>query len=60
MPRAVAEPRGEAGHALIRRAMVDAKMLERTVDGRQYRRIEQAPPPELAPLLAHLARQAKA
>lgn len=38
-------------HALIRRAMVDAKMLERTVDGREYCRIERAPPPELEPLL---------
>jgi hypothetical protein len=42
-------------HALIRRAMIDGKMLERTVDGREYRRIERAPPAELAPLLAHLA-----
>jgi hypothetical protein len=41
-------------HALIRRAMVDAKMLERNQNGREYRRIEQVPPPELAPLLAHL------
>lgn len=47
-------------HALIRRAMVDAKMLERTVDGREYRRIERAPPPELKPLLAHLAARAAA
>lgn len=45
-------------HALIRRAMVDARMLERTVDGREYRRIERAPPPELKPLLAHLAARA--
>lgn len=45
-------------HAIIRRAMVDAKMLERNQNGREYRRIEQVPPPELAPLLAHLeARQ---
>jgi hypothetical protein len=47
-------------HALIRRAMVDAKMLERTVDGREYRRIERAPPAELKPLLAHLAARAAA
>jgi len=47
-------------HALIRRAMVDAKMLERTVDGREYRRIERAPPPELKPLLAHLAASVRA
>ena len=42
-------------HALIRRAMVDGRMLQRTVDGREYRRIEQQPPAELAPLLQHLA-----
>lgn len=47
-------------HALLRRAMVDAKMLERTIDGREYRRIERAPPPELKPLLAHLAARAAA
>jgi hypothetical protein len=41
-------------HAIIRRAMVDAKMLERNQNGREYRRIERTPPPELAPLLAHL------
>jgi len=45
-------------HALIRRAMVDARMLERTVDGRQYRRIERPPPAELEPLLAHLSARA--
>lgn len=45
-------------HALIRRAMVDARMLERTVDGREYRRVERTPPPELGPLLQRLrARQ---
>lgn len=42
-------------HALLRRAMFEAKLVDRTVDGRDYRRIEQAPPPELKPLLAHLA-----
>ena len=47
-------------HPLIRRAMVDAKMLERTVDGREYRRIERAPPAELEPLLAHLEARAAA
>ncbi len=47
-------------HALIRRAMVDAKMLERTQNGREYRRIEQAPPAELAPLLEHLAARVSA
>lgn len=47
-------------HALIRRAMIDGKMLERTIDGRTYRRIEKSPPAELTPLLAHLAERAKA
>jgi hypothetical protein len=48
-------------HAIIRRAMVDAKMIERNQNGREYRRIERVPPPELAPLLAHLeARRAAA
>ncbi len=47
-------------HALLRRAMIDGKMLSRTVDGRDYRRIEQVPPPELSPLLAHLAARSAA
>ncbi len=47
-------------HAIIRRAMVDAKMLERNQNGREYRRIEQVPPPELAPLLAHLEQRKRA
>jgi hypothetical protein len=42
-------------HALLRRAMADWRMMHRTVDGREYRRIEQPPPPELKPLLARLA-----
>lgn len=46
-------------HALIRRAMVDAKMLERNQNGREYRRIERTPPAELAPLLEHLAKRAE-
>jgi hypothetical protein len=45
-------------HALLRRAMFEAKLVDRTIDGRDYRRIEQAPPPELKPLLAHLAARA--
>lgn len=45
-------------HALIRRAMVDGRMLQRNVDGSQYFRIEQQPPAELAPLLEHLAGRA--
>jgi hypothetical protein len=40
--------------------MVDAKMLERNQSGREYRRVERVPPPELAPLLEQLAARAKA
>jgi hypothetical protein len=42
-------------HALLRRALFDARLVDRTVDGREYRRIEQPPPPELRPLLALIA-----
>lgn len=47
-------------HALLRRAMFEAKLVDRTVDGRAYRRIEQTPPAELKPLLAHLAERIRA
>jgi hypothetical protein len=47
-------------HALIRRAMVDAKLLERDQNGRQYRRVERVPPPELGPLLEQLKAKATA
>lgn len=47
-------------HALIRRAMIDGRMLERNVDGSQYRRIERTPPAELEPLLGHLKERAAA
>ena len=41
-------------HALLRRAMIDGRMLQRNVDGSEYRRVERTPPPELGPLLEHL------
>lgn len=41
-------------HALLRRALVDYGLVTRTPTGSAYRRIEQAPPAELAPLLARL------
>ena len=44
-------------HALIRRAMIDGRMLERNLDGSAYRRLERAPPAELAPLLEQLRRR---
>lgn len=38
-------------HALLRRELVDRELLWRTVDGRRYRRIEKAPPPEARALI---------
>ena len=40
--------------ALLRRTMVTMGLVTRTQDGREYRRVEQTPPPDLAPLLARL------
>lgn len=47
-------------HALLRREMVDRAMMRRTLDGREYRRIE-APPPAQALALIRLvaARRAR-
>ena len=42
-------------HALIRRELVDRGMMWRTLDGREYRRIEQAPPAEAAALIRLMA-----
>ena len=39
-------------HALLRRSLLDHKLVTRTADGKIYRRIEQAPPPEARILLA--------
>lgn len=41
-------------HAILRRGMIDARLISRTQDGREYRRIEQKPPAELSPLLARI------
>lgn len=38
--------------AILRRSLVEHRLLKRTTDGRVYRRIEQAPPPEAAALIA--------
>lgn len=46
-------------HALLRRAMWGQKLVSRNQDGSEYRRIEQAPPPELTRLLAHLNERAE-
>lgn len=45
-------------HALLRRSMVDARMLARTPDGRLYRRIEKKPDPDALALLSAVARRA--
>lgn len=38
-------------HALLRRSLVDHRLVVRTNDGKVYRRIEQAPPPDAATLI---------
>lgn len=38
-------------HALLRRSLIDHKLVQRTTDGKTYRRIEQAPPPAAVALL---------
>ncbi len=44
-------------YALLRRWMCDWGMVERTTDGREYRRIERRPPAEARELIAGLARR---
>ena len=47
-------------HALLRRSLVDARMLARTPDGRLYRRIEKKPEPDALALLAAIAQRVAA
>ncbi|HWA19539.1 MAG TPA: DUF2087 domain-containing protein [Devosia sp.] len=42
--------------ALLRREMVDHRLVQRTPNGSDYRRIEQKPPAELAVMLAAIGR----
>lgn len=42
-------------HALLRRALVDYGLVVRTADCRDYRRIEQQPPPDALALIRRLA-----
>lgn len=44
-------------HALLRRELVDGGWFSRTMDGREYRRIERRPPPEARALIRHLAQR---
>jgi hypothetical protein len=39
-------------HVLLRRSLIDHRLVTRTNDGRIYRRIEQAPPPDAITLMA--------
>ncbi|SFS12721.1 DUF2087 domain-containing protein [Yoonia litorea] len=39
-------------HAILRRSMVEHRLVKRTTDGSVYRRIEQTPPPEALHLIA--------
>lgn len=41
-------------HALLRRALCDLGMMERTIDGRIYRRVEIRPPADARALIRHL------
>lgn len=41
--------------ALLRRDLCDGRMVSRTADGREYRRVERRPPPEAAALIHVLA-----
>ncbi len=43
-------------HALLRRSLIDHRLVARTTDGKTYRRIEQAPPPDAAALIASVQR----
>lgn len=42
-------------YALLRRDLCDQRLMMRTPDGREYRRVEQSPPPTARALIRHLA-----
>ena len=44
-------------HALLRRCLCDLQMMERTPDGRIYRRVESRPPADARALIRHLRQQ---
>lgn len=41
-------------HALVRRAMIDVGLIVRTLDGREYRRVERKPPGEALALIRRI------
>ena len=47
-------------HALLRRSMYEMRLIDRTREGRDYRRIEQEAPPELAVLIANIDKRGAA
>ncbi len=49
------EMHGFGDHALLRRELFDRGMVDRSPDGREYRRIERKPPDEAVVLLSALA-----
>ncbi|MCB1389413.1 MAG: DUF2087 domain-containing protein [Rhodobacteraceae bacterium] len=48
---------GFGDRALLRRDMIGLGLLDRSPDGRVYRRVEQRPPPEARALLARIPRR---
>jgi hypothetical protein len=53
--RIIADSHSFGDHAILRRSLVDARMLTRTPDGRLYRRVEKRPDPDALALLAGIA-----
>ena len=47
-------------HALVRRAMIDVGLVVRTLDGREYRRVERKPPGEALALIRRVEVRAAA
>ncbi|MCE1236528.1 MAG: DUF2087 domain-containing protein [Hyphomicrobiales bacterium] len=56
----LAEEHRFGDHALLRRELVDGGWMTRTPDGREYRRLEKAPPPEAVALIRLLAARSSA
>lgn len=53
--RALEEQHLFGDYALLRRDLCDQGLMTRTPDGREYRRVEQSPPPTALALIRHLA-----
>lgn len=45
-------------HPLLRRSLIDHKLMTRTLDGKVYRRIERAPPPSAIALISDIRERA--